>query len=577
MGYAQTTNQFIKKDKRTTIQFEVLPDKGYTIQQVSSDTGLRFKSIDTLHFVSSVNYYWIKFKLYNPSHFDEKYILYVNPAIENTSFQFDSVQQKWLSQKFGYDVAGRYLHLYPSSVITIRRNETQVNYVLCGINKYKKYVKSYKPELLIISEQVQADKETLPFYAWVISLVTLLLFFLYNTYLYVVLKDKTYLYFLLLQIGAAIYVTAATHLFHNLTETPFFSLFKMLKGDVNLFNKDNLFNRVGAIIVIGSFVQLTRHYLATQLKAPLIDKRLKLLWWLYLLVEMAFLVGFLTHATLPSIHAIIENFFSLIVVIYIYYATWYSYKRNYKPAFYLLVANLIPLSIIVILIICLTITKVFTGFVQIVPNIAIISQAITFAIALHLRLKNLKYSLNEQQEEAITLKQQIETLVQRQESIARENEIIGEQIKQEKYKNEELLQKLEANQRELASNTMFMYQKNSLLSYLKGQMKELNKMLPDSATQASKNIDASLQNHQFLEADWDKFKLHFENVHPSFFEDLKKKYPDLTKNETRLCAYLHLNMSTKEIAALLNIDPGSVRRAKTRLNKKMNLQPSDLD
>jgi len=63
-------------------------------------------------------------------------------------------------------------------------------------------------------------------------------------------------------------------------------------------------------------------------------------------------------------------------------------------------------------------------------------------------------------------------------------------------------------------------------------------------------------------------------VHPSFFNNLQTAHPQLTKYELRLYAYFHINLSTKEIAALLNIAPSSVRQAKARLNKKMNLKHS---
>ena len=58
-------------------------------------------------------------------------------------------------------------------------------------------------------------------------------------------------------------------------------------------------------------------------------------------------------------------------------------------------------------------------------------------------------------------------------------------------------------------------------------------------------------------------------MHPRFFEELQESYPALTKHELRLYSYFHIQLSTKEIAALLNIDPASVRRAKTRLFKKI--------
>ncbi len=84
-----------------------------------------------------------------------------------------------------------------------------------------------------------------------------------------------------------------------------------------------------------------------------------------------------------------------------------------------------------------------------------------------------------------------------------------------------------------------------------------------------KEIKSAIKNEIQSDTDWDKFKIHFEHIHPSFFEELNEKYPTLTTNEIRLAAYYHLNMSAKEIATLLNINPTSVHRAKSRLNKKM--------
>lgn len=56
-----------------------------------------------------------------------------------------------------------------------------------------------------------------------------------------------------------------------------------------------------------------------------------------------------------------------------------------------------------------------------------------------------------------------------------------------------------------------------------------------------------------------------------FQEELKKQYPSLTAYDLRLCTYLKANLSTKEIAALLNITPDSVKKAKHRIRKKINL------
>ena len=103
------------------------------------------------------------------------------------------------------------------------------------------------------------------------------------------------------------------------------------------------------------------------------------------------------------------------------------------------------------------------------------------------------------------------------------------------------------------------------------KIKELNKLSPNNKHKELSGIKDILQSNLYLDGDWNKFKLHFEQVHPYFFQELQAKYPKLTKNELRLLSYFHINLSTKEIAALLNIDPASVRTAKTRLYKKMGV------
>jgi DNA-binding CsgD family transcriptional regulator len=63
-------------------------------------------------------------------------------------------------------------------------------------------------------------------------------------------------------------------------------------------------------------------------------------------------------------------------------------------------------------------------------------------------------------------------------------------------------------------------------------------------------------------------------VHKDFFTNLKKKYPDLSSGELRLSALIRLNLNLKESATLLNIAPDSVKTARHRLRKKLNL-PED--
>lgn len=72
---------------------------------------------------------------------------------------------------------------------------------------------------------------------------------------------------------------------------------------------------------------------------------------------------------------------------------------------------------------------------------------------------------------------------------------------------------------------------------------------------------------------WNEFSLRFSEVRPGFFMALQKKFPDITPSEKKLSALLHLNLNTKEIAAITYQSPDSVKVARSRLRKKLGLKP----
>jgi DNA-binding CsgD family transcriptional regulator len=82
-----------------------------------------------------------------------------------------------------------------------------------------------------------------------------------------------------------------------------------------------------------------------------------------------------------------------------------------------------------------------------------------------------------------------------------------------------------------------------------------------------RSIDNNINN----EDDWNFFEEAFNNADKDFLKKIKDIHPKLTPNDLRLCAYLRLNLSSKEIASLLNISSKSVEIKRYRLRKRMNL------
>ncbi|MEO1258601.1 MAG: triple tyrosine motif-containing protein [Bacteroidota bacterium] len=124
----------------------------------------------------------------------------------------------------------------------------------------------------------------------------------------------------------------------------------------------------------------------------------------------------------------------------------------------------------------------------------------------------------------------------------------------------------------LAASTMNLVVKNEFIETIKEKIKEVtrkgkNKETKQALEQIVKEIDVTLK----LQEDWEQFEHHFDQVHGSFLTRLRTHYSDLSPNEQKLCAFLRLNLNTKDIANLMGISLRGVEVARYRLRKKLNL------
>ena len=131
--------------------------------------------------------------------------------------------------------------------------------------------------------------------------------------------------------------------------------------------------------------------------------------------------------------------------------------------------------------------------------------------------------------------------------------------------NNKLQNDIESKNRELAISTMSMIKKNQFLSKIKSDLKKSES--GDKIFSVIKMIDRNLNNKD----DWKFFEEAFNNADKDFLKKVKSSHPSLTNNDLRLCAYLRLNLSSKDIAPLLNISLSSVEIKRYRLRKKMQL------
>jgi DNA-binding CsgD family transcriptional regulator len=141
----------------------------------------------------------------------------------------------------------------------------------------------------------------------------------------------------------------------------------------------------------------------------------------------------------------------------------------------------------------------------------------------------------------------------------------------EELELQKLKETIDAKNRELTSFAIHISNKNEILSEVNQKIKSLDSW---EENRVLKELNILIKQNMQLDQDWDIFKKHFIEVHPSFFETIIQKYPALTNDDLKLCAYLKIQLSSKEIARLLNIETSAINKRRNRIRKKLTIDSS---
>lgn len=152
------------------------------------------------------------------------------------------------------------------------------------------------------------------------------------------------------------------------------------------------------------------------------------------------------------------------------------------------------------------------------------------------------------------------------------NDKITAEAKNNLLMQEKLDSEVSFKERELQALTLAIIGKNELMADIKvdllgvlgmqdeiGQREEVNRIV--------RELDSNANEENY----WEEFRKRFTHLHVGFIEKLQLKFPNLSGNETKLCCYLKMNMSNKEIAQLLNASLDAVDKSRYRLRKKLNI------
>ncbi|MEH0153557.1 tetratricopeptide repeat protein [Limibacter armeniacum] len=142
------------------------------------------------------------------------------------------------------------------------------------------------------------------------------------------------------------------------------------------------------------------------------------------------------------------------------------------------------------------------------------------------------------------------------------------ELQKAKYRND-----LDEKNRELASASLYLLNKNQVLQQVKETIQDV--IREERPSYELKPVIKQISGNLTMDEDWEQFKIQFEQVNPDFFTKLNEHYDQLTDNDIRFLAYMRINLSTKEIAQMLNISTKSANMTRYRIRKKVGLNKEE--
>lgn len=175
-----------------------------------------------------------------------------------------------------------------------------------------------------------------------------------------------------------------------------------------------------------------------------------------------------------------------------------------------------------------------------------------------------------QREQKLMAQKQEEELFQKENELSKLSQQSQEEIT--RLQNEKLESELQHMNNELATSTMHLLNKNEFITGIKNNLGHIiKKSSNEEVRKELQQITKDIENNISADSDWEQFQFHFDRVHGDFSNRFKAAYPALSPQDIKLSAYLRMNLSTKEIAQLLNISVRGVEISRYRLRKKLNL------
>jgi hypothetical protein len=357
---------------------------------------------------------------------------------------------------------------------------------------------------------------------------------IYNLLLFLSIREKIYLYYVLYVVSAIFFLSWKDGIG-----------FQFLWPEVPSINRYHhaagLFLLVNALFLYAaSFLELREKYpLAAMGTYLILGSNL-----LYFLFHI-FRSSYFDPLPLPY----------LLGYLYFLVLTGYSLYKRYRPSLYLLITLACTLSALLIIKMRYLGWLEWNWFIEYILNYTVVVDAIAMSLAIRDKIAHLR----QQQEKA-------KTILWAEERLKSENQLF-------QLRNEYLEKEVQYKNDELALLGTHLAQKTEYFLQLKKELENLHKELPQQT--ALKKILKDVERGSEFDDFWEQFQLNFDKVHHNILSTLRDQYPQLKPTDLLFCAYVVINKSNKEIASLLNITVSGVEKRHLRLKEKLSI-PKEL-
>lgn len=370
----------------------------------------------------------------NPYPNNESYRLRLSLPLNYTLYFFDPRHNSWISHSAGPGTSSRQLDA-GSVPVVLQGNDENLLYLKITTNGLQRYGHPVRPAVILEKEIVRHTLELRTWIAWLICLTLLLCFCCYNLYVYWLLQEKVYRAYLWMQVGALVFITAFRHFF-SLLPFSWYNVRLNTDGSMYCYDLNAFLLHTGAMIIVISMMQLCRFYLDTAKQLPAWDRLLQGLsagYAVYVAVPALLTISRIFY--LDNYTLLYDNIFVLVNIAVTLLTCVVGLTRKLPAARHFLVANALPFLLggAVAAYFIVHSSPVYTDVDAFLPEVAILSQVITFGVALLARLRALQEQLRHQAQEMNQLAEDMEQTAYKHMLLEQEHKMMRDIMRKERH------------------------------------------------------------------------------------------------------------------------------------------------